>query len=322
MLGITLYGGQGLSYRDAVDLARLAEDRGFDAVFVAETFVNDGMATCLAMAMGTRRITVGAGIANVYLRHPATLGAAAVAIDELSDGRFILGLGVNHERFVTGLGLTWEEPRRKLRDTTAALRTVLSGGTLPGMHLPCRAATHRIPIHLAGVALATARLAGEIADGLMGYLAIPERFAEVARAAREAASSAGRPADAVTPSLLIPTFVSDDLGAARQTARQFLAGYLALPVYARMFRDCGFAGEVEAVRAAFARGDRASTAAALSERFVNEVCVLGPAARCRERLAEFRAAGIDFPILAAQPVGESYADGARRIIETLHPRIS
>jgi alkanesulfonate monooxygenase SsuD/methylene tetrahydromethanopterin reductase-like flavin-dependent oxidoreductase (luciferase family) len=89
-----------------------------------------------------------------------------------------------------------------------------------------------------------------------------------------------------------------------------------------MFRDCGFAGEVEAVRAAFARGDRASTAAALSERFVNEVCVLGPAARCRERLAEFRAAGIDFPILAAQPVGESYADGARRIIETLHPRIS
>lgn len=320
MLGITLYGGHGLSYRDAVDLAGLAEARGFDAVFAVETFVNDGMATCLAMAMGTRRITVGAGIANVYLRHPATLGAAAVAVDELSDGRFILGLGVNHERFVTGLGLTWQDPRRKLSDTTAALRTVFTGGTLPGMHAPCRVAVHRIPIHLAGVALATARLAGEVADGLMGYLATRDRFALVVQAAREAAASVGRPADAVTPSLLIPTFVSDDLAAARQTARQFLAGYLALPVYARMFRDSGYAGEVDAVREALARGDRAAGGAALSERLVDEVCVLGPAARCRERLGEFRAAGIDFPILAAQPVGESYADGARRIIEALHPR--
>jgi alkanesulfonate monooxygenase SsuD/methylene tetrahydromethanopterin reductase-like flavin-dependent oxidoreductase (luciferase family) len=320
MLGITLYGGQGLSYRDAVELARLAEARGFDAVFAVETFVNDGMATCLAMAMATRSITVGAGIANVYLRHPATLGAAAVAVDELSEGRFILGLGVNHERFVTELGLAWQDPRQKLGDTTAALRTVFSGGTLPGMHAPCRAAAHRIPIHLAGVALATARLAGEVADGLMGYLATRDRFAQVVRVAREAAASAGRSGDAVTPSLLIPTFVSDDLAAARQTARQFLAGYIALPVYARMFRDSGHADEAKTVREALARGDRPAADAALSDRLVDEVCVLGPAARCRERLGEFRAAGIDFPILAAQPVRESYVAGARRIIEALHPR--
>lgn len=320
MIGITLYGGLGLSYRDAVELARLAEARGFDAVFAVETFVNDGMATCLAMAMATRRITVGSGIANVYLRHPATLGAAAVAVDELSEGRFILGLGVNHEGFVTGLGLAWQDPRQKLGDTTAVLRTVFAGGTLPGMHGPCRAAAHRIPIHLAGVALATARLAGETADGLMGYLATQSRFAQVVQAAREAAAKASRPADAVTPSLLIPTFVSDDLAAARRAARQFIAGYIALPVYARMFRDSGYAGEVEAVREAFARGDRVAAAAALSDGLVDEVCVLGPATRCRERLAELHASGLDFPILAAQPVNESYVDGARRIIEALHPR--
>jgi hypothetical protein len=53
---------------------------------------------------------------------------------------------------------------------------------------------------------------------------------------------------------------------------------------------------------------------------VDEVCVLGPATRCRERLGEFRAAGVDFPILAAQPVSESYVEGARRIIEALHAR--
>lgn len=320
MLGVTLYGAQGLAYRDAVDLARRAEERGFDAVFVAETFANDGLATCLAMALGTRRIAVGAGIANVYLRHPATLGAAAVAIDELSGGRFILGLGVNHERFVTALGLGWEEPRRKLRETTATLRTVLAGGTLPGMHGPCRAAAHRIPIHLAGVALSTARLAGEIADGLMGYLATRDRFLEVVRAARAAAQGAGRPAGAVLPSLLIPTFVSDDLAAAFLAARQFLAGYIALPVYARMFRDSGFAAEVLAVREALGRGDRAAAAAVLPDRLVDAVCVLGPAPRCRERLAELRTGGIDSPIVAAQPVRESYADGARRVIEALSPR--
>ncbi len=319
MLGITLYGAQ-LSYREAVDVARLAEDRGFDAVFVAETFVNDGMATCLAMATATRRITVGAGIANVYLRHPGTLGAAAVAIDELSEGRFILGLGVNHERFVTGLGLRWEEPRQKLRDTTDALRTVFSGGTLPGMHHRCRPSGHPIPIHLAGVAMATARLAGEIADGVMGYLATRDRFAEVTRVARESAAAAGRSPGAVTPSLLIPTFVSDDLGAARQTARQFVAGYAAMPVYARMFRDSGFAADVDGVRDGVERGDRAAAAAAVSDRLIDELCVLGPAGRSRECLARFSAAAIDFPLLAAQPVGESYAAGARRIIDAFAPR--
>src|SRR5207249_8144350 len=104
----------------------------------AENFVNDGMATlatCLAMTMDTRRITVRADIANVYLRHPATLGAAAVAIDELCDGRFILGLGVNRERFVTGArphrGGTAAEVAR--HDRCAAHRAL--GRDLPGIHL-------------------------------------------------------------------------------------------------------------------------------------------------------------------------------------------
>jgi alkanesulfonate monooxygenase SsuD/methylene tetrahydromethanopterin reductase-like flavin-dependent oxidoreductase (luciferase family) len=88
-LGVTLR-PTGLSYTAAVELGKRAEDAGFDGAFLVEAPVgNDAMASAQAIAHATRRITVGTGITNLYVRHPAQLGAAAVAIDELSDGRFI-----------------------------------------------------------------------------------------------------------------------------------------------------------------------------------------------------------------------------------------
>jgi alkanesulfonate monooxygenase SsuD/methylene tetrahydromethanopterin reductase-like flavin-dependent oxidoreductase (luciferase family) len=83
-LGVSLYTYLGLSYRTSVELGVMAEDQGFDSVFAVETVANDAMATVEAIALATRRITIGTGIANVFLRHPALLGAGA--IDELSGG--------------------------------------------------------------------------------------------------------------------------------------------------------------------------------------------------------------------------------------------
>jgi luciferase-like monooxygenase len=77
-----LYVYLGLSYRACAELGLRAEERGFDGVFVVETYTTDAMAAVQAIALNTRRITVASGIANVYLRHPVPLGAGAVAIDE------------------------------------------------------------------------------------------------------------------------------------------------------------------------------------------------------------------------------------------------
>jgi alkanesulfonate monooxygenase SsuD/methylene tetrahydromethanopterin reductase-like flavin-dependent oxidoreductase (luciferase family) len=313
-LGATLYPFD----LDTMALARLgreAEARGFDAVFVVEQGVsNDVMAAVEAIALATSRISVGPGIANVHLRHPALLGAAAVAVDELSGGRLILGLGTNNETMVRGLGLPWKEPRAALRETTDWIRRVFAGDTDPRIHVAFRKAAHPIPIHFGGVALETAALAGEIADGLMLYLATPGRTRQVIDRMAEAARRAGRNPGAVQVTLLVPTFLSDRLDAARAAARGFLARYAGRSLYAKMFHRSGFEAEADAIERAAARGDRAGAVAAVSDRMLDEVLLVGPLARCRERLAAFREAGIDYPLIAPQPVEEGAAAAAMRTL--------
>lgn len=313
-LGLTLYPFD-LDTPALVRLGREAEARGFDAVFVVEQGVsNDAMAAVEAIALATRRITVGPGIANLHLRHPVLLGAAAVAVDELSGGRLVLGIGTNNEAMVRALGLPWKEPRAALRETTEWLRRVFAGQAPAGIHTPFRAARRAIPVHFAGVALETAALAGEIADGLMLYLATPARARQVLERMTEAARRAGRTSGQVQPTLLVPTFLSDRLEAARAAARPFLARYGGFPVYSKMFRRSGFAAEVDALAAAMVRGDAAAAAAAVSDRMLDEVLLVGPVARCRERLAAFREAGVDYPLLAPQPVEEAPETAGMRLM--------
>lgn len=319
-LGVSFY-PHGLSYTEVAALGKLAEDHGFDSAFVVEGGVNnDAMAMAQAMAMTTRRIIIGTGIANLYLRHPAMLGASAVAIDELSDGRFILGIGVNNPAMIEALGITWRNPREALRDTTHWLRQVFAGGTAPGMRAPFRGARHPIPIHLAGVALETAALAGEIADGLMCYLAAPERFTQLVERAQHGAQQANRQPQDVTISLLIPAFVADDLEAARQAARQFLSFYASLPLYTKMFRRSGFQAEMEGIAQAQAQKNSAAVTACISERLIDAVCLVGPRSRCQERLAAFREAGVSYPVLAPQAVQTDHATAIRRFVEGFQER--
>jgi 5,10-methylenetetrahydromethanopterin reductase len=319
-LGISLY-PRGLRYTMSVALGQQAETCGYDGVFTVEAGVNsDAVATAQAIALGTSRVTVGTGIANLYLRHPALLGAAAVAVDEFSGGRFILGIGVNNPRSLGTLGIAWRDPREALRDTTDWLRTVFQGGTREGLLTPFRAAEHHIPIHFAGVALETAELAGEIADGLMGYLASRDRVRQLIARAERGATRAGRtPADVVV-SLLIPTFLADDLAAARAAARQFLTHYMSVPLYQKMLRRSDFTTEVEAMTAAVEQGDRQGIQAALSDRLMDEICLIGPLARCQERLQALREVGLTSPILAPQPVQEDHVTAAQRVITAFAPR--
>lgn len=317
LLGASLY-PTGLSYTEAADLGTLAEEQGFDGIFAVEGGLNnDVMATVQAIASATERITVGTGIANLYLRHPAMLGAGAVAIDELSGGRLILGIGVNNARAVRALGMTWRDPVEALRDTTEWLRRVFAGQAPEGIRAALRPAQHHIPVHLAGIASGTAELAGEIADGLMLYLASQSCFRELVDAVEKGAARAGRQPQEITVSLLIPTFLSEDLAAARDSARRFLTLYAAMPHYARMFRRSGFEQEADQMTKGREHGDRELFAGAISDRLMDAVCLVGSLSRCREQLAAFREEGLTYPILAPQVVQQEKPDRAiRRFLTT------
>jgi alkanesulfonate monooxygenase SsuD/methylene tetrahydromethanopterin reductase-like flavin-dependent oxidoreductase (luciferase family) len=319
-LGVTLWGFD-LGYREAVELARRAEDAGFHNLFMVESVLaNDGVVTAAMMAARTSRLVIGTNIANVYLRHPVMLGAAAVAIDEVAPGRLVLGLGPNNRTAITRAGFAWRDPREALRETTATLRAVFSGGGVPGLRHP-RAASHPIPIHWAGMALETCAAAGAHADGLMLYINTPARYGRAVERFRRAATDAGRDPAALPVSLLVPTFLHDDLPTARQAARDFLVHYARAPHYAKTFAASGYGDEVARVADAYVAGDLATAKAALSDTLLDDVVLLGSAARIREGIDRFARAGVEWITLGPQAVAsDSLARQAERTIAALAPR--
>ena len=125
---------------------------------------------CQIMAQATSKVKVGTWITNVYLRHPALCAQTAVAIDDTSKGRLILGLGVSHRPIVEGVYQEkMDKPRTFLRNYIGAVRDVAAGKEIPGMAMQPRAASYAVPIYIGALALGTVQLrrrAGRRGDAL------------------------------------------------------------------------------------------------------------------------------------------------------------
>jgi alkanesulfonate monooxygenase SsuD/methylene tetrahydromethanopterin reductase-like flavin-dependent oxidoreductase (luciferase family) len=316
-LGITLWGFS-LGYREAVELAPRVEAAGFDNLFMVESPLgNDGVTTVAMMAARTSRMLLGTNIANAYVRHPRMLATAAVAIDEVAPGRLVLGLGPNNRPMMTQAGFAWRDPRAVLEETTAAVRDLFAGKPGPSHRTP-RPASHPIPIHWAAMALETCAAAGAHADGLMLYLNTPARYERAVERFRRAATAAGRDPAGLAVSLLIPTFIHEDLATARRAAREFLVHYARWPHYAKTFAASGYTGEVDEVARAYAAGDMGRAMAALTDALLDDVLLLGSPGRIREGIARLAAAGVTWITLGPQAVGpESLVRQAERMIASV-----
>lgn len=293
-------------YTQMGDLAREAEDAGFAGACTPE-LTNDGLMCCYLMGAATKRIRLITWIVNVYFRHPALCAAAAVMVQETSGGRLTLGLGVSHRPFMQAMGIDMGNARDRLRSTTVTLRKIFNGEF--NISVPFRKPKTPIPIYYGALALETARLAGELADGVELYMCPAERMRKMAEAARQVAVSSGRKASDIAITMGLPTFVDDDLNKAYDAARQQLSFYPALPFYNRQLMKSGFEAEAKAAMEAARRGDQKGQVAALSNRLLDALALVGPAARCIERLAAFREAGAQMPIIVpgagSDPVGNT-----------------
>jgi 5,10-methylenetetrahydromethanopterin reductase len=299
-LALAIIPGVGWSAREIQTIAREAEEAGFDAIFTAEVN-NDALATAQLMGTATNRIQVGTWIANIYLRHSYTCAQGAALISNATGGRFILGLGVSHQPVNQVLGIEMPDPPTALRRYVTEVRSWLRGEG-PATHLPQRPADPPVPVYVSALTSRVVEMASELADGIMPLFWSAERVTQskvwIARGRARAAGLG--PLDLT---LGLPTFIGDDLDAMRNLARQNLVLYTGLPFFQRLFRTSGFAAEADQM-------ERRAGLAALSDRLLDAVCLLGPLSHCRDQLATFRRAGVDLPILMA-PIG---VDGARAVI--------
>ena len=328
-IGIAFSGG--LTATEIADCAERAEALGYESVWVAEGHGGDQFAILAACALRTRRVRLGTAITSVFVRTAPTIAMAAAAVDELSGGRFVLGLGSSH-RVQVGPehGVEYSRPLGRVRDTTAVVRALLRDGEvshegetvrIEHFDLWFRPFRNDMPIYISALFPRMTELCGEVADGVIltrGTLASAARArAHVAAGA----GRAGRDADAVEISSLLPTSVSADRNQAYAAARPGLAFYAGFfPRYNRLIAENGFPDEAAAIARAWADDDRAGAERAVTDDMIAATGIAGEPAECRERLEAYRESGLDLPIISPFARGPGAKEKFLAAIEACAPR--
>ena len=328
-LGFWLLTFANISFEGLGEVSRLGEELGYDRVYTTES-LTDTLAINQLMATYTSKIEIGSSVAIIYLRHASMAAQGAVAINEISGGRYILGLGLGHPPRIRAMGIEPGNPLEDMRKYMSEVKGVLEGEpvyplpvqTYQGVELKFRRTNYPVRIYIAAVGPKMTELGGEIADGLLPYMVPLSRMSAYLESRDRGAIRAGRDPRDVEIDLGIHTFLCDDLAFAREAARQTLTYWLGLPAYNNSIRESGYEQEAESIKRAFESGDQKALRDGITDAIIDEFCLVGPPERCRERLAAFLEAGVDMPALMIDPVlaGESYQDAVERTLKALAPR--
>ena len=327
-IGIAFSGG--LTASEIADCAERAEALGYESVWVAEGHGGDQFAILAACALRTRRLRLGTAISSVFVRTAPTIAMAAAVVDELSGGRFVLGLGSSH-RVQVGPehGVEYSRPLARVRETVAVVRALLRDGEvshagetvrIERFDLWFEPLRREIPVYLSALFPRMTELCGEIADGVIltrGTLASAAR----ARAHVAAGTArAGRHAAAVEIASLLPASVASDRKDAIAAARPGLAFYAGFfPRYNRLLAENGFPEEAAAVAKAWAAGDASGAERAVTDEMIAATGIAGTPAECRDRIDAYRASGLDLPIISPFARGPGAGDRFLAAIEACAP---
>ena len=321
-LGVSLgYWGLGVTPADQLELARTAEQLGYDSVWTAEAYGSDAATVLAWLAAGTSRIKLGAGILQIPARSAAMTAMTAATLDNLSGGRFLLGLGTSGPQVSEGFhGVRFGKQLQRTRDYVAVVRLALAhqkvefhGETLdlplpdgPGkaLKLTIRPVQQPIPIYLAAMGPKNVALAAEIADGWLPVFFSPEHTAEVRAPLLEGAQRAGRSLEGFKICPTVNVLISDDLESARHAMRPALGLYVGgmgskeQNFYNRLVASYGFEREAELVQELYLAGRKSEALMALPDELIDAVSIAGPRSRAKEKIRAFRDAGVDTLIVA------------------------
>lgn len=319
----------GATMADLVAAARLAEEAGFESVWAAEFYDRSATVALAAMAHATSRVELGSGIAYAFGRTPLVLAAEARDLDDLSEGRLILGLGTGTRRMQQDWhGLDGEHPAGRIEELVPLLRRLWRLHEGPVEHegrfyrlrvrptapvAPPRRTD--IPVYLAGVNARMIEAAGAVGDGLVGHpLFTPEYVREVARPAlARGAARAGR-AGPVPVAGYLTCSIDPDGERARRDAAAAIAFNSTVKTYDVVHRVNGFEAEAEAVRKAWRAGDLAGMVGAVSDRMIEAIAVAGTPDEARDQMRS-RWAGVYERTLLWPPTHRG-PDAVRAVVET------
>ncbi|WP_043848052.1 LLM class flavin-dependent oxidoreductase [Amycolatopsis keratiniphila] len=316
--------------RETLDFVLEAEKLGLDECWVAEAWGSDAPSVLGYLAARTERIRLGSGIIQLGTRTPVAIAQAALTLSELSEGRFVLGLGASGPQVIEGLhGVPFARPLTRMRETVAIIRQAFAGEKiafsgkefeipLPGESRPMRLSTAPnpdIPIHLATLSPKLLELTGEIADGWLGTSFVPEGAQAYFSHLDAGLAKAGRTrADLEVCQGAEVAFAKDEdelrgMVAGRKAELAFSLGGMGSAktnFYNNAYSRQGWAEAAAAVRERWQAGDREGAAALVTDEMVLGTTLIGTEPMVARRLRVWRDAGVD--TVRLYPAGETVAE--------------
>lgn len=309
-LGIVLYHGveSGAELRE---YGRIAEDNGFDSLWVTERYFHEETFSMLGfLAAATQRIKLGVGVVNPYTRNPALLAMASATLDRISGGRFLLGLGRSEKAVIQEkMGIPYGNSRAALVETVNYLRKLFAGervteqeghSRLRTVKLATTPIQPKLPIYLAGIGTKGLRLVGEIADGVVLNAYVPPAYVRYAvEEIRSAATAADRDPNAIDIACMLVIRLTDDPDSIRSTLKQRIVRLLEEPHVGEILLDKGgFDPSIlTPLRETIKNEGEKAAVHLITDAMVDAFYIVGSATQCKERIAEYRQAGVDSPLL-------------------------
>jgi len=288
----------------AVALAKEMCGKGYDELWLAEVNAAECYALAGALSQACPGTRIGMGVLPLATRSVMIHALGSYTLSELSGGRFSLGLGISSENIVRDwAGQPYDKPIARMREALSALRKAFAGEkvqlagetlSMKNFKLPAKV---EVPLLVGALNPQMLRLAGAVADGVVLNMvpehALPQVLGEVRRGAEEA----GRDPTRLEVVARLHVCVAPSIDVGRDVVRMAFGPYVAVGGYNRFFQWIGMEQEALAVKDAFARGDRAGVAQAMSPRLCDAIGIAGDEAHVRARIRAYAEQGVDVCVL-------------------------
>ncbi len=315
-MGATLHTGD-LSMGDLVRYARETESLGYDGFWLLEESGKEAFATLGALAGVTEKIRLGTSIVSFYSRSPTLLAMAARTLDDLTGGRFALGIGAGGAGFMErGHGVRVERPLRRAQEAVEIVRALLTNKRcsydgelfrIQNFGLREGPAARKIPVYLSALNPKMMALAARVADGFIASFPSDEAVAEWRSIVQREAQAAGRDPRQIRILTLLLTCVDPSDESAMNVLRRGLAFYCAAKTYHHIAEISGVGAQVRKVWEAWERRDFAGAAGLVTDAIVEKFSLTGSPAACRQKLRSLLDAGV-YPIIYPLPRPDRIAE--------------
>jgi F420-dependent oxidoreductase-like protein len=316
--------------RESLDFVLESERLGLDVCWVAEAWGSDAPSVLGYLAGRTERIGLGSGIIQLGIRSPVAIAQTALTLAELSDGRFLLGLGASGPQVIEGLhGVPFDRPVARMRETVAVIKQAFAGekisfsGRTVQIPLPARTRSMRlslapnpaIPIYLAALSPKMLELTGEIADGWLGTSFVPEGADAYFSHLDAGLATSGRTrADLdICQGAEVAILDDDDAVAAHVAGRKkelaFSIGGMGTAdqnFYNAAYARQGWSDVTDEIQQRWQAGDKDGAVALVTDDMVLATTLIGTEAMVRDRLRVWQDAGVT--TVRLYPAGETVAD--------------